>query len=494
MAHTSPHAEAACSDADMGSALHVPYLPPEVHLIIARHIDLADLPNYRLVSKSCAQIGAPELFREIAFHCSSASMARAEAINACEHLHKHVNTLVWDTNMWSIPNVRDYHEWVRYFKEKAALRILRNWDWMLEPDQMLEIAHSHSEWEHYLDCVQDETAAKHWRHLEAFFGGFKSLYKLRVLNGAITTTSCGIHKTDVYVPKSEAPLAYYRGESLYNHDAISLQRPGAWAFSVFERFESIAWRLTKLRMDGVHWEVFSITSRAIGKVPSLEQVLSFHLKITFENEPIRYCHGQNVDYPIAAARFAFDQHLMEFLVKLPKLQSLKLELARSTYLCKKTLDLAPAVLHDIFSEDHIWTDLRKLSLSDIDTTCEALLSLLERHRSTLKILKLHNIWFERHDSDPLASQAELILELPQLVVRMKEVLDFEKAKWSGWLGLTLDSAGDEIENVGWNLEDDVNVPSVAEYLVKGGVCPLNETNMCGRLGTESDTKGLIWED
>lgn len=88
----------------------VPYLPPEVHRIIAQYIHSDDLPAYRLASKLCASIGTEELFSSLAFHCSAASTARIRAIKACEHLSKYVDSLVWDANSWSIPNVRDLHE------------------------------------------------------------------------------------------------------------------------------------------------------------------------------------------------------------------------------------------------------------------------------------------------------------------------------------------------------------------------------------------------
>jgi hypothetical protein len=489
MVHANLHATAACSHAGIGPAPHVPYLPPELHRIIVCHIDYADLPNYRLVSKSCAEIGTPELFRAIAFHCSSTSMARVDAIKACEHLNKHVNTLLWDTNMWCIPNVRDYHEWVAYFERKADLQDRQYAAVKLKPEQLLELANSHAEWVRYLDCVQDERAAKRYSNLHRFFGGFKNLYKLRILNGELKARPAGVEKTWLYVyaPETGGSVAYYRGESLHNGDADPHQRPGSWACAIFRSIGSIAWNLTKLRMDVVHWNTFD---EAFGDTPSLQQLLSLHMRIGFEAEQCGAVRNREIYHIFGDAQVVFYQHhLMNFLIGLPKLQSLKLNFRRGFERSGESFCCAASTISDLFSEHHIWPDLRKLSLKDIDSTFDAFLSLLERHRSTLKSLNLHNIWFEPHESEDVISQNAFTAKLPDLVVRMHNILDLERARWTGYLGRTEDDEGYEVyvvDDIGWNLFDDRIVPSVAEYIVKGGVCPLTENNMIKGYRSESE--------
>jgi hypothetical protein len=41
---------------------HAPYIPPEIHRLITKNIFRSDLPNYRLVTKTLAGIGAEQLF------------------------------------------------------------------------------------------------------------------------------------------------------------------------------------------------------------------------------------------------------------------------------------------------------------------------------------------------------------------------------------------------------------------------------------------------
>jgi hypothetical protein len=74
-----------------------------------------------------------------------------------------------------------------------------------------------------------------------------------------------------------------------------------------------------------------------------------------------------------------------------------------------------------------------------------------------------------------------------VVVKMHNIMDLERARWTGFLGRTLDETYEVevVDNIGWDLWDDRIVPSVAEYLVKGGVCPLNDNNMIERDSSES---------
>jgi hypothetical protein len=477
----------------MDPASHVPYLPPEVHRIIARHVDFADLPNYRLANKSCAEIGAGELFSTLTFHCTSASIARIDVIKAHEHLNKHVSTLVWDTNMWSIPDVRDLHEWKDYFEGKAAVAAAKfpSQAVMLAPHQLLDLGRNRQEWERYADRRHDEKLVKDPRKLQGSFMGFQNLYKLRVLNGNLTRTHRSVNKSSDFIPYPEAPATYYRGESLYNDDADALQRPGGWACATIQSFESTRWHLTKLRLDAVYWSVFA---SVIGKAPSLEQLLSFHLRITVRFEPnwvtTTNAYTNQVKDRVLFAREGFSRHhLMDFLAQLSKLQSLKLELRRQLCGNGNMFWLAPSSLSDIFPEYHTWPKLRKLSLSDFDTTCGALLSLLERQRSTLRVLKMHNVWFESDNLSPATSEIAFATKLPEFIERIHKIVCLERAKWTGWVGRTRDETHATGSLVGWDLDDPRIACSIAEYLINGGVCPLNNSNMLERditIGHRSD--------
>jgi len=69
-------------------------LPPELHHQVCGYLPPKDLPNYRLVDKQFAAIGAPVVFRQVTFHSSHASVDRLHAIAADPVLRKHLKYLV----------------------------------------------------------------------------------------------------------------------------------------------------------------------------------------------------------------------------------------------------------------------------------------------------------------------------------------------------------------------------------------------------------------
>jgi hypothetical protein len=472
--------------------LYTPYLPPEIQRIITQYVNSVDLPNYRLASKTLAEFGAEELFSTVTFHCSSASIARINAIKSCSHLNKCVNTLLWDTNFWSIPDVRDLHEWTRYFHRKAEYHgesmIMIGREKLA--DRLTDIANNRQEWERYLDSVQDEKSAKQLVGLQNALAGFQNLYKMHILNGELTRAHRGIKRLSEVICPPQGSAAFYRGESLYNDGGpvydihqeeapISLShRPGGFAFTLFYSYADTAWPTTKLRLNAVSWKVIAFESL---RSDSLQHVTSLHLKLTMRREyhwggPRGPDEDELIEASIHDARRAFRQHkFMSFLANLPQLESLKLDLGGHNYDGYGEY-AAPSTTDDIFSEHHTWLNLRKITLHGFDTRPEALLSLLHRQRSTLKVLKLHNIWIDP-DADLIQSQEMdwFPIKPPELLTKMRDIVQLERASLSGYFGLSFAIGGDL-----WDFGDECLAQAAEKFLIEGGNCPLNECNRSKR--------------
>lgn len=356
--------------------------------------------------------------------------------------------------------MRDLHEWTRYFTAKTCLpkhqpiAVAEN----LSPDQLIDLANNRQEWERYLKNIHDTKVAKGFSNLQGALGGLTNMRKLYVINGHLMRTHRGVKKTTDSIHAPEA-LIHYRGESLYNDGPVGpIQRPGVHAFVALQRFDDIKWQLTKLRLDAVCWSVFS---SKIGVIPSLQQLQSLYLQITIRFEhhwgDSQYReHSVEVGLSLRDVRAAFHQHrLREFLVGLPKLQSLKLDLGADKY-AEVLTTLAPSLVADVLAVRHTWSDLRKLSLRCFYTQPKTLLALLKRHRSTLRVLKLHNVLI-----DTFLGPGPL-----EILATIHKTLQLERAKLSG------NFSGEQT----WDLSDTSLARAVEEYLVHGGTCPLNATN------------------
>lgn len=139
----------------------IPYLPAEIHRLIAQYIHREDLPSYRLANRQLGIIGTKELFSTIVFHYSTASIDRLEELSASERLRGYVKTIFWDVNLWRIPMVRDFHEWERYFARTARINEDSG---EVHASRFTEVSQNQREWEAYLDRLADEKEArKAWR-------------------------------------------------------------------------------------------------------------------------------------------------------------------------------------------------------------------------------------------------------------------------------------------------------------------------------------------
>lgn len=306
------------------------------------------------------------------------------------------------------------------------------------------------------------------------FEGLIKLRKLRVINREISHTRQAGEKMSDLVRPPGSPVVYYRGDSLYNVCYVSGPWPGAQAFNIIRQLRAVKWHLTKLRIDAIYWTALS-ANKGLRDVPVLQHLLSLHLRVTtrFEHqwadESCTTDNVQEIRRRLQRARqIVRKHHFMAFLAQLKKLQSLKLEFDKPSpgqlYFEEK-----PFRLGDIFCENHTWPDLRRLSLRKLDTMREDLWSLMRRQRSSLKVLKLHDICIEEPNRVMIETE-------PSEVLRgVHEYLTLERVKLSRCLCYM---CGSTSEYRNWGLDDRDLGHDLAGYLVHGGTNPLNKRKEC----------------
>ncbi|KAF2110786.1 hypothetical protein BDV96DRAFT_650883 [Lophiotrema nucula] len=128
--------------------LPVPRVPDDIlHYLVPFIESDADLRNYRLVNKVCAESGAKELFRAVKFHASRASVERIKQIAASDTLRKHVRTIVWDSNIWKHDRCTTLGSYVAYVCSRYRVDNLVEDGEDLFDDNMLD----------YLPCIREGT-------------------------------------------------------------------------------------------------------------------------------------------------------------------------------------------------------------------------------------------------------------------------------------------------------------------------------------------------
>jgi hypothetical protein len=423
---------------------NIPFLPPEIHQNISRFVDRDDLASYRLSNKMFAELGKPELFHTITLRFTRASVARLRNIKVNEELCKLVRVVIFDHNLWRVGDgVRDYHEWTRYCNMQATKAL------KTDPEQSAlyrELAGSRDHWAAYLDRLDEEKeAVKELVNFGLVFDiltTLRGVQKIRVVNGAYRFSNWRIYRSEHHatVPVA-APLDLWKGDSF-----SQLNDNSTWIIPITPTTAN------KLRLEG-------ITGRDLDSLYIVGGVIQ-HLT------SIRIQLGQHVA--------GFHYHLHSFPVFLGSqrnLESLHIDLHRRIAGETRT-EQSPRTIQDTFEISEsgkalpegplTWPQLRKLSLRHFDSTTQALVSLVTRHSTTLRDLRLHAIGLcaEQPETTTPASWSDVLRTI-------EATTTLEHVALSGEFR--------EISNRGGKLDFDDDKDygrAVASWMVNGGDCPL----------------------
>jgi hypothetical protein len=222
-------------------------------------------------------------------------------------------------------------------------------------------------------------------------------------------------------------------------------------------------------------------------------VIHLDLKITIRNDYTRDRSFRHLTYIIRSRPALRLGHLRNFIISLSHLECLRLDLdSTHEHQCIPLFKQPPSTIKGIFGLEYTWPKLRTLSLCHFSASLESLLSLLERHSSTIKDLSLRNTsldedsevmnadeWFQsEYNNAPgsgLGAEAKLSMDAvhrawPYVLPRLRDTLRLERATLSGILGV-------KCHGDGWNLDQDTKLAAATEdYLIRGGQLPLDTSN------------------
>lgn len=358
--------------------MQIPYLPPDIHYIFAKHLYREDVPNYRLACKSFADAGRRELFNTIVVRPTLLSVAALKQITQDDKLAQCVQALIWDLTYWRVGNsVRDWHEWAAYFEDKAQ---------NADPDQASlykELAASREYWEAYLLRREDDRAAS--RELQELSfrcevaTSLPNLRTVHVFRGAHRIENRRVHRPLKKLPPPSRPLDKWRGDAIPSTPQIATE---PWKHDYIHA-TSVG---TKLRMYGFSLEDLQWLGSPEWENVNCEDITS--LKVKADIAPVPYFR---------------DLDFHRFLRRFPYLESLTLNPnecgvnAHGRNLPWSVQSIFKSQLEPAYDWEHRalrWKTLRKLSLAYFTTNTEALLALVVRHSSTLRDLRLQAMYLD----------------------------------------------------------------------------------------------------
>jgi hypothetical protein len=431
----------------------VPHLPNEIHHAIVKHLGNRNLANYRLVSHTLANIGAEELFRTLKFHASRRSTNRIRAAAAHERYRGYVKAMIWDSNMW------DIRVWVPSFKEMEEVVCKKHPENpYVNPAYFKRYQRRRRE---------EESLSKsllNFDNLKGLLRRFPDLQKIYVMNGDFSSDHRRIKKYSALPPAPKTGQIMVRGISMYNYD-FSGDFVGKSAFTNFAKAAPST--LTRLRIDALDYQFFATPNYLRDIEKTVSNITNLRLRITCLKEDA----GSLVKMTKECWATLRTTHNLKTLLKaMPKLQSLTLNFEERV----EEKGNGTAYINYCVSWGYVWP-LRKLSLSNLDTSTRRIVKLIKDHSATLRDLRLCNIYLNTKGS------------WIEVLVTLRPDLELESATVKGCL-----ASIEGPEEYGCDIDGELG-KDVAAYLVRGGDCPLmlDNTRMAIRKRTEEAQKRLL---
>lgn len=439
---------------------NIPFIPPEIHLVVAQYLHRDDLPHYRLACRLFSRLGLPELYHTIIFRPSTASIERLDNIRRNAVLAALVSTLSVDTTLWRVgADVRDWHEWTSHCKSRAnsadAAKVIL----------YKELAASRQHWEAYLSRRDDERDA--WKKIAkwkseslTFHCMLPNLRKIHVVkdNHQASTHHNRARAEYAMIPVSVA-LDAWKGDSFsksddHYHKIMDLTALNAkrWQFDGFtvsdmHMLSLSLYQASRGTYEEDHKSVSMTIHLGVQKAARSPRNPQFFRKDWFPQFLNRWRNLENVDIDLGS------QHRSQ-------ISSACIQTVHDAFEISGTAYLSGACV--------TWPRLRKLSLSHFDTTPGALLSFIGRHSSTLRDLELHDLWLRPEGSDFVTSHTWR--EIFQIIESTAQLAS-----------LKLTGKFRDINMEVWDFEDADLATRVGTWVTNGGECPLTGTiqRVCG---------------
>lgn len=383
------------------------------------------------------------MFHTIVLRSTLACWTAFKRIKEHEHLSRFVRTLIYDINSWRVgTDVRDWHEWTRYARHQANHYALVDID-AAQAALYRELAESRHLWEAYLLRLDEEKAVAY----EIGFGDLRlpNVRKVHVVRGAYRLEN---HRVSLLHGNAKlpvtAPLSTWRGDSFSPAPNVSMLIP-------ILSHQFVATGITKWRIDGLREQ--DLNCVLIKNHVRNSGVTSFK---------IRYGPPQS-----GSTTGAFSHRLHQF-DKMPNLESLELHSYYCTLVAGNAREVLPT-MQDLFGivrppaavqrELLTWQRLRKLSLRCFSSTPGEFLSLVTRHSSTLRDLRLHAMLL-RHKLSA-KDEAAAPSSWQQVFRSFATFTKLDQLQLSGLF------RNDSIENDDWDFDAGALGDHVAAWIMKG---------------------------
>ncbi|KAI5924448.1 hypothetical protein F4810DRAFT_709412 [Camillea tinctor] len=349
-------------------------ISPEILHIVCTFLSIDDLLNFRLVTKSFADIGAAYMLPEVTFYMHNEELERLRAISLHPVFARHVYSLTYFAQALDYPKV-SLREFLRDHK--------RDMKWNSKLQKLnLSRAQLLVEYRKYEDAADKQNIIMSDRLdvavLREIFPRFPNLQHMCMSTG-------NLFYEGRYRKRRAQPLQnIMRGDNLY-----SLNPEGVRPLEALLCANADApCELQSLRAGSLHWRFFKRSATELARMfRPLSNLGAIDLVINVEPADERIHEHDSLS---RCRRVLAKGALRNIFKSMPHLHSLCVEIVSI-----EGEDLEKgAALENLIEPRFHWKNLRELVLGGIECDRQELMQALERHKGTLQRLCLRDVYLK----------------------------------------------------------------------------------------------------
>ncbi|KAF1998648.1 hypothetical protein P154DRAFT_577754 [Amniculicola lignicola CBS 123094] len=391
-----------------------PHLPNEIIAVICADLSTRDICSARLINKAFADCGGTFLFRKLVFNASEEGYIRTQRLGQHETLRHHVTTLVWRINVSKVPDMIPADARASGFYGRT----------MAEKERLGTRNGTHGK------SRRKEPSQMEQESLTRLFGSlmerFDNLKKIVILT----------YNRVLYKPEHKHHKLWYDTSLGPWGNTLAPQR------GCHDRL----WGIQMHPDDAASHPPTAAFFAILQSVPLAVMDLAFPSETPFDRAVVAKLTGLDLklDVPGQASL------MKEFLLQFTNLKHLNITAGFYYSLRERNM-----CFDDIFPTHQAWPRLESLGLKSFNTNGQAFVDFLASHAVSLRSLTLGDIKVRSSQFGAWKRIAHTLQPLFRLTDA--KIISPIVEGYRGW-------------------DDQAILDDFAEYLVRGGYFPLNESN------------------
>lgn len=433
-------------------------LPPELYREICEQLEPRDIAKLRLVSKKSSEVATPCFLSCVHLIFTTESFKKLYDISQHPVISQHITSIFYEADLLEEQDRTEWEEWV--YDSDHLNRIDEDRQEVVGFEDSKESKHaSYTQkqldraWHRYQVELEDQKVIRQRGcGTEMLRASIACLPKLKTFRMSMAEGLCDRSHYLVQALGAGLPDASGKHLELYPRVLPQLR-------AVLLNMQHAGIKLETFACGEVSWRIFQAPEKDwTAFAATLSRVRNFKIRMSTTGAEFRECRKFMKSGRCADLLSQACNHLRKLEITLASWMEPRFGF--------KLIDLVA---------EHVWLRLSKVALTGIETTEDILVQFLERHRATLRKLRLRGIRLTTREWPHVLPRMRSSVQLDYCLLEGE--LSSKVPERTFQLGFNSLKHTEYTEKAPWSKRDRLkNERTIAinEWFRKGGICPLTD--------------------